>query len=103
MYKKITCDNQEFFLVPTHIKSSDLKIVVLDKGFVYVGYFTDNGDTIRIDNARCCRVWGTTRGLAQLANEGPSGSTKLDDMTTVIAPKHPLIHTLDCEESKWKI
>jgi hypothetical protein len=98
-YKKITCDGREFNLVL--IEEGNLKIVVLDKGFVYVGNFTDNGDTIRIDNARCCRVWGTTKGLAQLANEGPNGNTKLDDATTVIAPKHALIHTLDCVESKW--
>jgi hypothetical protein len=98
-YKKITCDGQEFNLVP--IEEGNLKIVVLDKGFVYVGNFMDNGDTIRIDNARCCRVWGTTKGLSQLANEGPNNNTKLDDETTVIAPKHALIHTLDCVESKW--
>ena len=98
-YKKITCDGQEFNLVP--VQQGNLKIVVLDKGFVYVGNFTDNGDTITIDNARCCRVWGTTKGLSQLANEGPNSNTKLDDATTITAPKHSLIHTLNCVESKW--
>jgi hypothetical protein len=97
--KQITCDGQAFNLVP--INSSSLKIVVLDKGFIYVGNFTDNGDTIRIDNARCCRVWGTTRGLSQLANDGPNSGTKLDDPTTIVAAKHSWIHNLDCVESKW--
>jgi hypothetical protein len=34
--------------------------------------------TIEIDRCQCVRRWGTTRGLGQLALEGPTAETKLD-------------------------
>ena len=39
------------------------QIVVLDRGFVYVGKVTFQGDLLRIENARNIRGWGTTKGL----------------------------------------
>ncbi len=100
MAKTIECDGIKYDLIPQN--QDNLRIVILERGFVYVGNFSDNGDTIRIDHARCVRVWGTSRGLAQLANEGIQSGTKLDDETTVEAPKSALIHTLVCEVPKWK-
>jgi hypothetical protein len=70
-------------------------IVVLDRGFVYVGEVTDEGESIRITNAKNIRVWGTTEGLGQLRN-GPLSSTELDVVGEVIAPKHSVIHYIKC-------
>jgi hypothetical protein len=39
------------------------RIVVLDRGFVYVGDVEQKADTLRISNARNIRAWGTTAGL----------------------------------------
>ena len=76
-------------------------IVVLDRGFVYVGDTTINGDWCVIQNAQNIRVWGTTKGLGELALGGPTKSTKLDAVGTVRAPLRAVIHTIDTEAKKW--
>lgn len=70
-------------------------IVVMDRGFVYVGKTRVKGDCVEITNARNIRVWGTTKGLGELRN-GPLPGTKLDDAGTVIAPIRAIIHFLKC-------
>ena len=47
-------------------------IVVVDRGFVYVGDVRCGPEWCIITNARNIRCWGTTRGLGQLALEGPT-------------------------------
>lgn len=64
-----------------------VKIVVLQRGWVVVGYVTETPDRIYIDNARIIRTWGTTKGLGELVN-GPTPETKLDPAGLVEA--HPL-------------
>lgn len=87
---------------PVNANKSDRKIVVLDKGFVYTGFVTETETGIIVKNARCIRVWGTTGGLAQLANEGPTSSTKLDAEITLSARFASVVHVIDCKESaKW--
>lgn len=53
-------------------------IVVADRGHVWVGDVTTDGEWCSIKGARAIRIWGTTKGLNQLANEGPQSGTKLD-------------------------
>ena len=71
-------------------------IVVLDRGFVYVGSVTEYPDKIRISNAKCIRRWGTTKGLGQLVT-GPTDETVLDETGTVIAYRHAVIHLIPCQ------
>lgn len=58
-------------------------IVVLDRGFVYVGQVTEQVDRLVIRNARNIRRYGTTKGLGELRN-GPLENTVLDDCGQVI-------------------
>ena len=74
------------------------QIVVLDRGFVYVGNVEDQGENLKITEARNIRRWGTTKGLGQLALEGPTRNTELDDVGTVIAPKRAVIHQIECKQ-----
>jgi hypothetical protein len=68
-----------------------IAIVIAPFGFIYVGDFTVGVDTVTSDGARCIRLWGSTNGLAQLVNEGPTAKTVLD-------PAAPLeIHRLACQ------
>jgi hypothetical protein len=80
---------------------SKLQIAVLDRGFVYVGKVSVDGDFIQIDEAQNIRRWGTERGLGQLASEGPQPNTKLDPTPPVTAPMRALVHLIDCEPTKW--
>jgi hypothetical protein len=77
-------------------------IVVLDRGFVYVGQTDTDGDWCVIQHARNIRYWGTTRGLGELVADGPTGSTKLDYVGTVKAPMRSVISILPTREDAWK-
>lgn len=62
---------------------TEKRIIVADKGWVFVGDCTDNSDgTVTINNARNIRVWGTTNGLGELTT-GPTKNTKHDAYGTV--------------------
>lgn len=77
------------------------QIVVLDRGFVYVGDVTTNGDWCIVAEASCVRRWGTTKGLGELASRGPLEKTVLDPAGTVRAPMRAVIAMLACEVGKW--
>lgn len=82
--------------------SGDVKIVVLDRGFVYVGRVKIEGAFVVISQAQNIRVWGTTKGLGELAN-GPTKNTKVDPVGSVKAPLRALISLIDTKEGAWKL
>ena len=81
-------------------EQNPINIVVLDRGFVYVGRTKVEGDFVTITEAKNIRRWGTTRGLGELVN-GPTKDTKLDPVGTVEAPLRALISLVSVEEEKW--
>lgn len=58
--------------------SGDLRIVVLQRGWVMVGRLERDGDECILHDAAVIRRWGTTRGLGEIAADGPTDSTQLD-------------------------
>lgn len=78
----------------------EIKIVVLDRGFVYVGEVEIDADFVTIRNAKNIRSWGTSKGLGELVS-GPLSATKLDSVGTVKCPARALISLIDVEQSKW--
>jgi hypothetical protein len=76
-------------------------IVVLDRGFVYVGNVVHDGEWCVIENARNIRYWGTKAGLGELAENGPQEKTILDKVGTVRAPARAVISLIDTEEKIW--
>jgi len=100
---EITIGNVEYVRKDSLLQSNegDIKIVVLDRGFVYVGAVEIDGEFLTIHNAKNLRVWGTTKGLGELIN-GPLSNTKLDSVGTVTAPVRALIHLIDVVQEKWK-
>lgn len=85
-------------LTPTVMESRELgqHIVVLDRGFVYVGNVTELPDRVVIKDAKNIRVWGTTKGLGEL-REGPVSGTKTDVVGEVIAYRAAIIHLVPCK------
>lgn len=75
-------------------------IVVLDRGFVYVGQVECDADWCVITNARNIRYWGTKNGLGELVN-GPLKETKLDKVGMVRAPMRAVISVIDADEKAW--
>ena len=82
--------------------SSDIYIVVLQRGFVAVGRRSKNeaGDYVLTDAANI-RIWGTTKGLGEIAEGGPTEKTVLDKCPPI--EFHPLtaIMHITCKEDKW--
>ena len=80
-----------------------IKIVVLDRGFVYVGCVAADAPDgfLKLTNASNIRVWGTTKGLGELV-AGPTHKTKLDSVGTISAPLRAVISLIDVEQGKWK-
>jgi len=81
--------------------AGDVKIAVLDRGFVYVGRVSYDGDFLILSNAKNIRKWGTTKGLGELVN-GPLPDTVTDSVGTVRAPMRALISLIDVVGAKWK-
>ena len=73
-------------------------IVVLDRGFVYVGDVSCDSEWCVIQNAKNIRVWGTTKGIGELVS-GPTSKTVLDTVGTIRAPMRAVISII---EAKWK-
>ena len=71
------------------------QIVVVDRGFVYVGKTVIEGEYVRITGARNIRIWGTMKGLGELVS-GPTSSTKLDEVGEVLIPIRAVIHFIKC-------
>lgn len=77
------------------------QIIVAQRGWVFVGDVDKSGDDVIVSNAQCIRRWGTTRGLGELAKNGPQKATVLDDMGTVRLHALAVVATIDCEDAKW--
>ena len=77
-------------------------IVVLDRGFVYVGDVTIEGDWCCITNAHNIRYWGTKKGLGELVN-GPLKETKLDSVGSLRSPLRSVISIIGVDNDKWKL
>jgi hypothetical protein len=82
-------------------KSPKLIIAVLDRGWVFIGRVEESPGSITLNRAACIRYWGTTKGIGQLALEGPQPQTKLDEAGTVTVPRHAVICLLEAAEGKW--
>ena len=82
------------------ITDHGIQIVVLDRGFVYVGWVRTDKEWCYIENASNIRIWGTAKGLSELVN-GPTANTKLDKAGSVKTNIKSLIHLIDCKESAW--
>lgn len=76
----------------------DYRILVLQRGWVVVGKYSETGDECILTDASVIRRWGTTKGLGELIN-GPLESTVLDPCGTVRAHKLAVVMQIECQ--KW--
>lgn len=77
-----------------------IKIVVMERGFVYVGRVDDVDDPVTIRNARALIRWGTNNHLGQLVN-GPLPNTKLGASCTVRCFLRQIIHAIEVNQDAW--
>ena len=83
--------------------NGDLKIVILQRGWVMVGRFERFENDCKLHNASVIRVWGTTGGLGEIASNGPTSSTKLDPCNGLVEFDYlTVVAMISCNEEKWK-
>ncbi len=83
------------------MKKGQLSILVLHRGWVVVGKMTP-GPWVKLEDAFVVRRWGTSKGLGELANNGPTDQTILDAAPTMNVPVSAIINTIECNEKAWK-
>lgn len=82
--------------------SGDIKIVILQRGWVMVGRFERNGSECKLHNASVIRKWGTTKGLGEIAQNGPTKDTILDKTFGVVEFDYlTVVATLSVKEELW--
>lgn len=103
--KSLMVDNVKYIredsIVPHKNLSKDIRIVILQRGWVAVGRFSQSGSDCELDQASIIRKWGTEKGLGQLIS-GPLGDTKLDPCGKLRFHELVVVATMDCEVSKWE-
>ena len=82
--------------------TGDIRIVVLQRGWIYIGRFSRDGNLCKLHNASCIRVWGTTKGLPELV-DGKTSKTILDKCEGVVEFDWlTVVLTINVNESKWQ-
>lgn len=82
---------------------SEWKIVICQRAFVFVGRVSMEGPYLVLRDSFNVRVWGTTRGLGELAANGPiREKTKLDASGTVRVHELSVVSILDCDDARWR-
>lgn len=81
----------------------DIRIVIAQRGWVFVGRYLERGDKVVITNAQNVRRWGTKKGLGELAASGKLDGTVLDPCGEVEIHKLAVIGTMKCNIEKWDL
>ena len=73
-------------------------IVVIASGFVFAGKCKTDQKWVTIENARPVIRWGTSKGLTELANNGPQTNAKLGEQQQSVnkTPIDKLINIIPC-------
>ena len=90
---KVSCDSGP----------KDLRIVVLPRAWNIIGEYSEKDGKVTVANASIIRIWGTTKGLGQLAKDGPTKNTVLDPTYgDVSVLESNILFTIKCEQKLWK-
>ncbi len=84
-------------------ENSDVKIVVLQRGWVMIGRFERDGSDCKLYNSYTIRRWGTSKGLGELAEKGRLNDTVLDKNNGIVEFDYlTAVATINCEVSAWE-
>lgn len=101
--KTITVDGVTYYSNKPEVKNSEYKIVILQRGWVMVGKLQRKDSECKLYDASVIRVWGTTKGLGEIAESGPTSTTKLDKCNGVVEFDYlTVVATISCNKEKWE-
>lgn len=79
----------------------NVQIVILQRGWVAVGDFSQDGSECKLSRAKIIRRWGTSKGLGELI-DGPLKSTALDPAGTLRFHELTVVARLEARAEGWK-
>lgn len=101
---KITVNGLSYVLEGSEQKqefNGEAKIVILQRGWVFVGILEKDGANCKLHKAQNIRIWGTTNGLPELVN-GPTSETKFDKCEGVVEfNEMTIVATIAVNKEKW--
>ncbi len=80
---------------------NDYRIVIGQRGFVWVGEWTQDGDEIVLRRCHNIRRAATSKGFGELIN-GPLKQTILDPCGTLRMHRLSVVASYDCVEGAWE-
>jgi hypothetical protein len=103
MNKQITVDGVEYYSTKPKENNSKIKIAILQRGWAMVGRFERKDNDCSLSDASVIRTWGTTKGLGEIADAGPTSTTKLDKCNGLVEFDYlTVVALISCNENKWE-
>lgn len=81
--------------------TDEIRIVILQRGWVVVGYWYQDGPNCTLTRAAVIRIWGTTKGLGEIAYDGPTPKTVLDKCPDIHFHELTVIQSMNVVREKW--
>ena len=85
----------------TKVVPTKKQIVVLQRGWVVIGDVDTSDTEVLINNCSVIRSWGTSKGLGEIAEDGPTSKTKLDPCPPMIVHPLSVILRMNVNQSNW--
>jgi len=82
-------------------KPTKKQILVLQRGWVVVGDVSQEASTVSVSNCSVIRIWGTSNGLGELAENGPLSETVLDKCPPVQVHELSIVMRMNVNEANW--
>lgn len=83
------------------VKPTKKQIVVLQRGWIVVGDVSKTQEEVTIKNCSIIRVWGTSKGLGEIAENGATDKTKLDSCPDIIVHPLSVVLYMNINMEKW--
>ena len=101
--KQIVVDGIKYYSDKPKQNDSKIKIVILQRGWAMVGRFERKDSECKLYDASVIRSWGTTKGLGEIAEGGPTTSTKLDKCNGLVEFDYlTVVASIGCNEKNWE-
>ena len=79
------------------VKDYGKNIVILQRGWIIIGNLTKKDEEFTLTDGNVIRIWGTTKGLGEIAKEGKKKDTVLDPIPETKFHELTVIAILKCE------
>ena len=101
--KTIQCDGAEYIRADlTEVKPTTKQIIVLQRGWIVVGDVEKTETEVNINNCSIIRIWGTSKGLGEIAENGPTSKTILDKCPPIVVHPLSVVLCMNVNMDSWK-